>query len=61
MTGTDDHGEVSSILEAKLRELRHNYTSELSELLEEIKADTESTRKELDMVHIEELEKELGV
>lgn len=53
------NNEVSEILEAKLSELRQNYTDELESILREVQADIESTRKETEADRIVELEKQL--
>jgi len=53
--------EIEETLEAKMRELRGNYTDELHTLLADIAKESETAQKEKDSVKIAELKKQLGV
>jgi len=52
--------EIEGTLEAKMRELRGNYTDELHTLLADIAKESEAAQKEKDSVKIAELKKQLG-
>jgi len=62
MTGsqTVTQKEIEDTLEAKMRELRGNYTDELRALMTEITEESGAAQKEKDTVKIDELKKQLG-